>query len=435
MIASTNPVSDTLRPSDIDRSGLKPHCHLMRNGQPIYYFVDDHLDLIRVDMVFEAGYAVQRKKMQALGAIQLISEGTRRHTAREIAEFLDFRGIILEKNNDALTSQLTAYTLKRYLGDLLPLLRELVEEATYPQEEFEIFVAKRRQQLLTNWQKTSYVARNFFWRNLYGEKHPLGNFALSSDLDLLTADDLRQFHREYLQLPAARLMVSGNVTDEVLQQMDDCFANVPWQAPIARHLEAPRDARVAGLCQYELPNAVQNTLRVGRLLPFRWDDPAYAQFMVLSTLLGGYFGSRLMSNLREDKGYTYGVNAMTLVCRDSLMFSIVTDVASDKASDAMSEILKELARLREELVPEEELQLVRTSMLGDFMRSIDGVFERTERYGQMCDACIDERFTDNFMAALSEESPYYVTPEVLRALAQQTLDTGDLLQISAGKPF
>ena len=156
MIASTNPVSDTLRPSDIDHSGLKPQCHLMRNGQPIHYFVDDHLDLIRVDMVFEAGYAVQHKKMQALGAIQLISEGTRRHTAREIAEFLDFRGIILEKNNDALTSQLTAYTLKRYLGDLLPLLRELVEEATYP-------IGRR----LRMWPVTSFgaicMAKNIRW--------------------------------------------------------------------------------------------------------------------------------------------------------------------------------------------------------------------------------------------------------------------------------
>ncbi len=425
----------TLSPADIDRSGLAPQSYSMKNGQTIYYFVDNHIDLIRFDVVFEAGTALQRKRLQAAAAIQLISEGTCRHSAREIAEFLDFRGIILEKNNDSVTAQLTAYSLTRYLDDLLPLLYEMLTVPCYPQEEFDVFMSKRRQRMQTDWQKTSYVARNHFWEHLYGFDHPLGSYAVPADLDALTVEDVREFHKHYHRLSQARLVVSGHVTQEVLQAIDSCFSQAPWTASCMTQLPPSCATAPAGLFQFEMPQAVQNTLRVGRLLPFRWDDVSYAQFMVLSTLLGGYFGSRLMSNLREEKGYTYGIHAMTQVNRGSILFYILTDVAADKSRQALDEIMKEIARLREEPVPEEELELVRNTLLGDFMRSIDGVFERAERFGQMSDTGIDERFTDNFMAVLTAGNPHYVTPEVLQSLAQQTLDEVSLLQISAGQRF
>ncbi len=425
----------TLSPADIDRSGLEPQSYQMKNGQTLYYFVDNHIDLIRFDVVFEAGTSLQHKKMQSAAAIRLISEGTQRHSAREIAEFLDFRGIILEKNNDSVTAQLTAYSLTRYLDDLLPLLYEILTEPLYPQEEFDVFMSKRRQRLLTDWQKTSYVARNHFWEHLYGIDHPLGNYAMPEDLDELTVEEVREFHNRHHQLSRSRLVVSGHVTQEVLQAIDKWFSQVSWTASPMTQLPPPCATAPTGLFQYEMPQAVQNTLRVGRLLPFRWDDVAYAQFMVLSTLLGGYFGSRLMSNLREDKGYTYGIHSLTQVNRGSIVFYILTDVAADKSKSAMEEIMKEIARLRETPVAEEELQLVRNTMLGDFLRSIDGVFERAERYGQMRDTCIDEHFTDNYMAVLTEGNPHYVTPAVLQSLAQQTLDEASLLQISAGNRF
>lgn len=435
MASFANLVPESLSPADVDRGGLVPQCYRMKNGQTIYYFVDNHINLLRLDIVFEAGSALQSKRMQTAAAIQLISEGTRHHTAQEIAEFLDFRGIVLEKTNDSVTSQLTVYTLSRYLDDLLPILYEMLTEPLYSQDEFEVFISKRRQRMQSDWQKTSYVARNHFWEHLYGFSHPLGGYAVPDDLDVLTVEDVREFHNRYHRLSQSRLVVSGHVTSEVLQAVDGCFSQMPWISPVMTQLPSPCADTAAGLFQYEMPHAVQNTLRVGRLLPFRWDDVRYAQFMVLSTLLGGYFGSRLMSNLREDKGFTYGIHAMTQVNRGSILFYILTDVAADKSQEALGEIMKEIARLREEPVPEEELQLVRNTMLGDFMRSIDGVFECAERYGQMCDSDIDERFTDNFMAVLTEGNPHFVTPAVLQTLAQQILDDNSLLQISAGKGF
>ena len=182
-----------------------------------------------------------------------------------------------------------------------------------------------------------------------------------------------------------------------------------------------------------MESAAQNTLRVGRILPITWNSTEYVDFMVLTTILGGYFGSRLMSNIREDKGYTYGINALTNIFRGSISFFIVSDVASDKADAALKEILFEIERLCNEPVPDEELRMVRNVMLGDFMRSIDGIFERSERFRQMKETHVSERFTDIFFEVLSESGPSAVTPERLQNLAQRILNPEYLLQVSVGR--
>ena len=177
--------------------------------------------------------------------------------------------------------------------------------------------------------------------------------------------------------------------------------------------------------------AVQNSLRIGLRLPFGWCDRDYATFMVLSTILGGYFGSRLMTTIREEKGYTYGIYSMTRMRRDSLSFGIISDVAAERA-DAVADIVAEMRRLCDEPVGDEELTLVRNCMVGDFMRSVDGVFERSERFCQMLTCGIDERFTDNYFDAIEPDNPSCATPQRMQAMAQRLFDPEQMVLVSAG---
>ena len=151
----------------------------------------------------------------------------------------------------------------------------------------------------------------------------------------------------------------------------------------------------------------------------------YTRFMVLNTVLGGYFGSRLMSNLREDKGYTYGIYSQTQIFRDSIILFITADVAAQATHDAVKEINLEIERLRQEPVSDAELERVRNFMMGDFIRSIDGTFEISERYRQMVVTDVDERLSTNLMETLAT-----VTPDQLLSLAQSTLT--DLVTVTAG---
>lgn len=428
MISDTNPVSGGLQPSDIERSGLVPRRFVMRNGRTINVFADDNIGLVKMDFIFEAGTALQSKKLQAAAAIHLITEGTQHHTSYEIAEFFDFRGLIVEKSNDEVSSTLTVYGMPRYLDELLPLIKEMILSPTYPQEEFDVFISKRKQQLMTNFQRTSFVARKRFYECLYGTSHPLGQYAFPEELDLLTVQDVKEFHDKYLNLSRMSIVLGGTITDRDLTIFDDVFGIEPVENVKKTILPEPSNT-ITGIQKVEVKGAVQNTLKVGRRLPFKWNDVNYSRFMILSAVLGGYFGSRLMSNIREEKGYTYGINAMTQIYRGSIVFYITADVAADKAKLALKEILYELERLRNEPVGMDEFELVRRCMLGDFMRSVDGVFERSERFCQMLTNNITELFTDNYMSVLE---PGAVTSENLCSLANRILVPQELLIVNAG---
>ncbi|MBP5548568.1 MAG: insulinase family protein [Bacteroidales bacterium] len=410
----------------IDRDGLVPLQYTMPNGNILYYFPDSHIDIVKIDILFNAGTVMQDKLMQSAASIQLITEGTSRHTAREIAEFMDFRGIVIEKNNDEVSATVTVYTLSRYIAQLLPLLHEMITEATYPDEEFAVYINKYRQKIQTAMQKTSYVSRKLFYRGLYGKDHPQGRFATLSDIDSLTVDDVRSFHSRFHHLRNAVFVLSGNVTDEVLALFGTTFGCGESPQPWNFSIPAPSKS-ATGLIEEQVEGAVQNTLCVGRRLPYKWDDMEYARFMVLSTVLGGYFGSRLMTNIREDKGYTYGIYSQTRIFRDSIAFYIVSDVSSSKVKPALEEIMHELECLRKEHISADELELVRSCMMGDFMRSIDGIFERSERFRQQFVTGVTEQFTENYISAVES-----VTPVQLQQIASRIFSEGDLLTVSAG---
>ena len=160
------------------------------------------------------------------------------------------------------------------------------------------------------------------------------------------------------------------------------------------------------------------------MLPYSIDDAEYFKFMVLNTVLGGYFGSRLMSNIREDKGYTYGIYSNTQAGRDYIFFNVFSDVGLEVAESAMSEFYNEIDRLCSESIPDAELDLVRSVMKGDFIRSIDGVFERAERFRLMSLKGITEQFTAQLHQAIET-----VTPAQLRDIAQRRFARDTMVDI------
>ena len=422
-----------LRTADIDRRGLEPQTVTMPGNGKLELFYDNHIELVKIDFAFEAGTAYQNKKLQAVAALNLLVDGSENYTAQQIAEFIDYRGIIIEKNVDTVSACLTVYTLVRYVNELMPVIYDILTRPLYNEKDFNIFMEKRRHQLKSNFQRTSYVARNLFNEALYGPAHPIGSYAVVDDVDKLTVEDVRCFFRERYSLSQARIVVSGGINDDVVNSIQSYFDTASSADRNEVTLPAPSPIQTKGFLFSPMESAAQNTLRVGRILPITWNSTEYVDFMVLTTILGGYFGSRLMSNIREDKGYTYGINALTNIFRGSISFFIVSDVASDKADAALKEILFEIERLCNEPVPDEELRMVRNVMLGDFMRSIDGIFERSERFRQMKETHVSERFTDIFFEVLSESGPSAVTPERLQNLAQRILNPEYLLQVSVGR--
>ena len=172
---------------------LVPDSHPLPNGNTLYSFVNPNIELVKLDITLEAGSAYQQKKSLAHAANQLFGEATARHTASEIAEFLDFRGIVVERLSDVCVSNISFYFHRKYAAELFPVIREMFDNPVITPEMFEAYKSHRRQQIEMGFQQTNFTARNLFYECLYGFDHPLGTYAKASDLDLLTIDDVSSF--------------------------------------------------------------------------------------------------------------------------------------------------------------------------------------------------------------------------------------------------
>ena len=408
-----------------DTATLLPQTHTLAGGHHLYALPSAGTPLVRLDFLHEAGAAYQPQMLCAAATNRLYTAAAGSMNAAAMSEFMDYRGIVEEHNPDQLACTTTFYFLRRYLDELAPVLDDILTTPSFPEENLAVYRNKRKQELLAAQMKTGETARRTFYRALFGDKHPLGLYAVPDDTDLLTSDLLRAYFKErYREMD---IVVSGCIDDNLLATVSR-LARV-GEHSLSRMDSLPQEHITEDDRHLTVPvsGATQTTLRVGRVLPLSWDDPDYSYFMLLTTLLGGYFGSRLMSNLREDKGFTYGVAARTQIFRGVIVFYITTDVAAGTAEAAEGEIRRELQRLCDEPVGDDELELVKTVMTGDFIRSVDGIFERAERLCNMLSSGITERFTDNLRLALESTST-----EKLQSLAQRLLQPQEMVYCRAG---
>ena len=261
-------------------------------------------------------------------------------------------------------------------------------------------------------------------------KIPLGVYATADDVYKLQLDSVVSHWKKHYILPQCNVVLAGNLEGDLCAKVSEMLGagqkeNAEKKRPLP--LPKPTVASAGRTLTQKIPTATQTSIRIGRILPIAWDSSDYARFILLTTILGGWFGSRLMRNIREDKGYTYGIYARTQIYRGCIVFYITADVAANTADDAVSQVFHELEQLAACPVSEEELALVKNVLVGDFLRSVDGIFELSSRYCDMLANGVDECLTDNLRKALNE-----TTAAELQELAQRLLRVEEMTVCTAG---
>jgi predicted Zn-dependent peptidase len=262
---------------------------------------------------------------------------------------------------------------------------------------------------------------------LFGEDHPYGRSATVQDYTNLQRHDLIANHDSQIRSRVKYILVAGKLNDQTLDVIEHHFGN-------DKRLEIPEFnfdiSKTSEPVSHVLKDgAVQNSIKVGRVL-FNRKHSDFIGMQILSTVLGGYFGSRLMSNIREDKGYTYGIGAGLVSLQHSGYLSISTEVGADVCQPALNEIYFEIERLRKELIPNSELELVKNYMLGSILKSIDGPFQLSTKWKMYLRYGFGIDNHHNLIHKIKT-----ITPERLKELANQYLQKEDLIQVTAGKPL
>ncbi|WP_281671122.1 M16 family metallopeptidase [Rikenella microfusus] len=380
--------------------------------------------LVRLSLVFGAGTRYQPAAFAASTALNLMSEGTARYTAARIAEMFDFYGIYYDTSIDRDYSVVTVSCLSRFLDRTLEILGEILFEPLFPQRELEIYVSKRKQQLTIEREKPSYQARERFSEALFGKDHPYGRVSPAAEYDRLTAAAIRTFYDTYYTGGNLFAVASGQIGPQTADTLAAFLSRFGSET-------APADPGIppvspTSLVREKRTGALQSSIRIGKVL-FPKGHPDFNGMQVAATVLGGYFGSRLVKNLREDKGYTYGIYAAMLNMQHTGYFAVASDVTAAATDDAVAEILKEVERLRTETVPAAELDMVRNIIAGEMMRILDGPFG-------IADVTIENvqcGMTNEATAAFFDEVRT-ITPERVRELAARWLDPASFTTVIVG---
>ena len=394
-------------------------------GARLHVLANDAQPVVRLQVVLRAGKTTEPRPGVASLTARMLLEGTTTRTARQIADEVAFYGASLECDAGFDRSTLTLYCLTRHLPVLLPLVVDVLHNPAFPAAELEQLKTRTVQNVRVERQKTSYLASERFNELFFGADTAYGRVFDAEAYQALTAADAAAFHQAAYGLGNAEVFLCGDVAAQQ-QLVADAFSatgrgSSAENAPVTEAAPvAPATDRVA------VPDSLQASLRLGRAWP-SLTHPDTHRLKLLVNVLGGYFGSRLMRNIREDKGLTYGIYASVAPREQGTSLVIGTDVKGESADFAVSEINQELRRLQEEAIPAEELETVKNYILGKFANELSTVFEQCDKYKNLVFMNLPATYYDDFV-----QQTETADAATLQQLAQQYLTPGDMLVVIAG---
>lgn len=399
----------------------------LANGLPLHIINSGTQDVLKVEFLFKAGALKQPVRLVAAATIEAIGEGTDKLTSKQISEQLDFYGAYMKKDSSRDTPALVLYTLGKHLEKTLPVMKELLLNASYPEDELKTYRENSKQRLISSEKKIGVMASKIIYEMLYGKEHPFGYRVLPEDFDKTTHQQLLDFHRVHYRNLDCDVIVSGNVTDEALNIFRKEFENIPAKISAFNNTAPPLQSDKEKKKVVEVPNVVQSAIKLARPL-FSKKNPDFIPLQVLNTVFGGYFGSRLMTNIREDKGYTYGIGSGLVALGTSGIWSIGSEVGAEVTQATLKEIYFEMKRLREKAVPSNELNTVKSYMLGAFLKDVDGPFAMAEKYISLLKYDLDYSYYKRWVETVKS-----ITPTEIQELANKYLLQEDFYELVVGK--
>lgn len=403
----------------------EPELYLLDNQIPVYYLSSNKHELIRIKLIFDAGCAFNQIKLQAESTLAMLNKGTSKYSAYKTAAEIDNYGAYLKFDCRNDQSIITLTCLKKNLQKLLPIIRSMISEATFSKKEFKAYLTRSIQSFLTNEQKSKVIASKHFSKLIFGENTPYGAFLESSDFDKIQINNLIDFYHKHYTPNNCTILISGPVDNLILNLLNEYFGDF-WKENSNKKSFIQENHPTSGLFNIKRTNALQSTIFIGNhIIPYQ--HPDYMAFKLLHIVFGGFFGSRLMRNIREDKGYTYGIYSTIHLYQQASIFLIKVDTATETTNLTIKEIEKEINIIKNELIAESELNLVKNYAIGNFMHSIDGVYNQTDCFTNLLFGNTGlKMYVENFKKMM------HTSPETLQKIANQYLNFDSMLKVVVG---
>jgi zinc protease len=404
----------------------EPKTYKLDNGIPLHVINIGEQPVVRLECIFDAGNWYEKQLAASYFAIKMLPEGAGGMSSHEISEAFDRVGAFTEMTHTSDRIGIVVYCLSRFLPEVMPLVDKLIRSATFPEKEFQELKNITIQNLKVNKEKNAYLATTEFRAKLFGPDHPYGQSQEEQNILSLRIEDVKEHYDRFIKNGRFTVILAGQIDEADVSHVNAALGANTIDNNAGEVSFQPSGTYEGAEALVERAESVQSSIRMGRVL-FNRHHPDYFKMLVTNEILGGYFGSRLMKNIREEKGLTYGISSHLATLRNEGYLMIGTDVKKEFTQQTIDEIKKEIYRLQTELVGEEELQTVKNFMAGEFAGSLNTAFEVADRRKVLLLDGLPPDFFNQYI-----ERIHSTTAEDVMAMAIAYLRPEDMLTVVAG---
>lgn len=402
----------------------KPDVYKLDNGVDVYNVQAGTEEVVQIEWVFRAGNWFEEQKLVASAANFLIKNGTRNKSAYEINEFVDFYGAYLNRSCYNETAVVSLHCLSKQLEHILPLVQEILVDAILPEEELLIYKQNMKQRLAVNLKKCDFIAGRKIDALLFGDHHPYGVYSEMNDYDALQQHVLADYYNVFYKNGHCTIFSAGILPPNYQQLLNKYFGSLPFNKTATKeisHAILPSSQKKWNILNDA--EGVQGAIRIARACPLP-TDPVFPKLQVLNVLFGGFFGSRLMTNIREDKGYTYGIYSYLMNHIHASAILISTEAGRDVCEATVKEVYHEMDQLRMHEVGKEELLLVKNYLIGTLLGDLDGPFHIIGRWKNLILHGMNESHFNYYVDVIKS-----IESKELKQLAEEYLHPADFYEL------
>ena len=351
----------------------------LNNGVKMYLIDIENSEMVRLDLMFKGGMWVQDRPIQALLALGNMKEGAAGKSAEQINELIDYHGAALSTTVAKTFAALTVTCLHKHLKNVADIIKDVVSDPKYDEEVMRVKVQQMRTSHEIQAQRVKTQAEWLFFNEMFGKSHPMASFPEIRDFNDANTDMIKVYYDRFLGHKNCTILLSGKINDSTIQIVEQAFGNTEWGGnclrddvdELMKKHDFIFDNAKHGLTRFEMPQkTVQSNIMSGLVLN-KMTGKDKAVMMITNCLLGGFFGSRLMKNIREKKGLTYGIYSYILANHLFNVLCISTDTTNEMTDLVIEEINKELDKLGRGTVDENELDIVKNYFAGTICRAYE----------------------------------------------------------------
>ncbi len=390
-----------------------PDSETLDNGIKFNFIKGGSQEVVQLSIVWQGGCLEAPHPMVATILASLMTQGSAHHSGAEISEILDFHGAMLKitATRHVTTLQLTA--LNSMLADVMPVVREVICEPSLPRQAFDAFHEIEVNNFLQARSKVSVLCSEAVAPLIKGASHPESEVPTIEQVRSISLDQVREFYHRLITADGCQAYLGGNFSDEIFASVRRMLASLPAPCRAMEKIIVPYSPEPPSTVVVEKPGAVQAAIEID-IPSIPRHHPDYIPLRLSVMALGGYFGSRLMKNIREDKGYTYGIGAYLLGNQEGSYISVMAQADESYVEAVIEEVAKEMEQMAEDPLPPEEMTRLRQFASSALLEILDSPFTIIDYYKTIESVGLPEGYFGSQVRWVRD-----ITPEIIMDMARK----------------